>query len=112
MAFPMVNNYVMFTSQLLIVMRLVFSVRFATKLGDFTSSGRRSKRYLWFVKAVTSVQKALADNTPNRLFASLPYAFNHFLMSTAAEGRGGGGGHGPLVPKDRQRNDFAAFRFS
>ena len=84
----MINNYVTFTSQLLLLLHFVCGLATVRRVKKTTTRIRLT------VVGVTSNYKALADNASNELFASFSNFFNHFLMSTATEGRGGGGGHG------------------
>ncbi len=51
------------------------------------------RAFLLFM-AMSSGQKAMAHNTSNVVFTSQTIFVNYILLSSIAEGRGGGGGHG------------------
>lgn len=57
-------------------------------------SGSKMLAVFLLFLAMTSGQKLLAKNTPNRFFNTNLSIKNDLLASSVAEGRGGGGGHG------------------
>jgi hypothetical protein len=91
----MMQNYLSITSNLFLTVNMIFVNDVASLCQDKIKTVRVNLVDVFLALfTMTDGQKAIANNTANQLF-TYNYSFvNQILMSSVAEGRGGGGGHG------------------